>query len=196
MSGTSKAVSDSHGHLLPCFVRPGREIRRVCPVRAELRYGKICSAIITNRFRFISGNFRTSLENGANGDILRYYPSVPFFTMPETCRPSTSSTCHLLPPLLLSSLPVTCSCHLLWQPPACRLLLSCRLPAPAATKKRDPAVSLFCCPACLRSEPRLSEYQSRNPSRTSCSRILAQSATGRFSPSTNRSGHPRLQSSM
>ena len=44
--------------------------------------------------------------------------------------------------------------------------------------------------------PRLSARQSRKPSRTSCSRILAQSATGCFSPSTNRSGHPRLQSSM
>ena len=44
--------------------------------------------------------------------------------------------------------------------------------------------------------PRLSARQSRKPSRTSCSRILAQSATGCFSPSTNRSGQPRLQSSM
>lgn len=44
--------------------------------------------------------------------------------------------------------------------------------------------------------PRLSARQSRKPSRTSCSRILAQSATGCFSPSMNRSGHPRLQSSM
>ena len=44
--------------------------------------------------------------------------------------------------------------------------------------------------------PRLSARQARKPSRTSCSRILAQSATGCFSPSMNRSGHPRLQSSM
>lgn len=38
--------------------------------------------------------------------------------------------------------------------------------------------------------------QSRNPSRTSCSRIRFQSATGRFSPSMNRRGQPRLLSSI
>ena len=38
--------------------------------------------------------------------------------------------------------------------------------------------------------------QSRNPSRTSCSLILVQSATGRFTPSTNRIGQPKLLSSI
>lgn len=164
----------------------------------EPRYGKICSAIITNRFRFISGAISAHpSENGANGDILRYYPSAPFFTMPETCRPSTSSTCHLLPPLLLSSLPVTCSCHLLWAAaclsPAAFLPPAWLLPQQKSETLRS---RFFVVRPVFVRNPGLSEYQSRNPSRTSCSRILAQSATGRFSPSTNRSGHPRLQSSM
>lgn len=38
--------------------------------------------------------------------------------------------------------------------------------------------------------------QSRNPSRTSCSRIPAQSATGRLIPSTKRIGHPSPLSSI
>lgn len=38
--------------------------------------------------------------------------------------------------------------------------------------------------------------QSRNPSRTNCSRIFTQSATGRFTPSTKRIGQPRLLSSI
>lgn len=81
-------------------------------------------------------------------------------------------------------LPVTC--------------LLCRSSPPACKKKRDFPKSRF---FIIRfgpssAPPRLSARQSRKPSRTSCSRILAQSATGCFSPSTNRSGHPRLQSSM
>lgn len=96
--------------------------------------------------------------------------------------------------------------------PARRLLcLLCLLPA--ARRLLQPALPLQ--PACLQKKrdfeksrffiirfgpssapPRLSARQSRKPSRTSCSRILAQSATGCFSPSMNRSGHPRLQSSM
>ena len=67
----------------------------------------------------------------------------------------------------------------------------------SAKKARLSKVSLFYYPVwAFVSPPRLSARQSRKPSRTSCSRILAQSATGCFSPSTNRSGHPRLQSSM
>lgn len=74
----------------------------------------------------------------------------------------------------------------------------CRSSPPACKKKRDFPKSRF---FIIRfgpssAPPRLSARQSRKPSRTSCSRILAQSATGCFSPSTNRSGHPRLQSSM
>lgn len=38
--------------------------------------------------------------------------------------------------------------------------------------------------------------QSRNPSRTSCSRMRTQSATGRFTPSMNRKGQPSALSSM
>lgn len=38
--------------------------------------------------------------------------------------------------------------------------------------------------------------QSRNPSRTSCSRTRTQSTTGRDSPSTNRRGHPSALSSI
>lgn len=84
-----------------------------------------------------------------------------------------------------SSLPAACS--------ACSAAPA-RLPA---KKARLSKVSLFYYPVwAFVSPPRLSAHQSRKPSRTSCSRILAQSATGCFSPSMNRSGHPRLQSSM
>ena len=123
-----------------------------------------------------------------------------------------------------SSLPAACSARSS-QPaapaaPACPLLcpfcLLCRSSQPACHLPAAPACPPLCplLPVCKKSEtfqslafllsglglrqapPRLSARQSRKPSRTSCSRILAQSATGCFSPSTNRSGHPRLQSSM
>ena len=102
--------------------------------------------------------------------------------------------CHL--PAVLPVLPVLPAL------PAARRLpvtcLLCRSSPPACKKKRDFPKSRF---FIIRfgpssAPPRLSARQSRKPSRTSCSRILAQSATGCFSPSTNRSGHPRLQSSM
>ena len=135
-------------------------------------------------------------------------------------RPTSACFCHRLytsarrlpaapacpPPARPARPPARCSatCPLL-----CLLCLLCLLPAACS--------SLLCRssqPVCKKSEtfqslafllsglglrqapPRLSALQSRKPSRTSCSRILAQSATGCFSPSTNRSGHPRLQSSM
>ena len=121
--------------------------------------------------------------NGANGTYL------------SATRPSRSSRC----PELASSY---CLCH--YRPTsACfchRLYTSARRSAAPARlqKKRDFPKSRF---FIIRfgpssAPPRLSARQSRKPSRTSCSRILAQSATGCFSPSTNRSGHPRLQSSM
>ncbi len=44
----SEIVFNSRGHLSPCLVRAEREIPHVCPVRPELREGKICSAIIEN----------------------------------------------------------------------------------------------------------------------------------------------------
>ena len=142
------------------------------------------------------------LPNGTNGTHL------------STTRPSRSSRC----PELASSY---CLCH--YRPTsACfchRLYTSARRSAAPAALPALPALPLCrsACsspPACKKSEtlkslafllsglglrqppPRLSARQSRKPSRTSCSRILAQSATGCFSPSMNRSGHPRLQSSM
>lgn len=81
-------------------------------------------------------------------------------------------------------------------PPACHLPA---LPLQPACKKSETFQSLAFLLSGLglrQPPPRLSARQSRKPSRTSCSRILAQSATGCFSPSTNRSGQPRLQSSM
>ncbi len=125
--------------------------------------------------------------------------------------PVFATACILLPvacpPLQLarrSSLPAACSacsacsatcpllCHLPAALPALPLQSAC------LQKKRDFEKSRF---FIIRfgpssAPPRLSARQSRKPSRTSCSRILAQSATGCFSPSMNRSGHPRLQSSM
>lgn len=94
-------------------------------------------------------------------------------------------------PLQPASLPAACS--------ACSAALPlCLLQSACLQKKRDFEKSRF---FIIRfgpssAPPRLSARQSRKPSRTSCSRILAQSATGCFSPSMNRSGHPRLQSSM
>ena len=79
--------------------------------------------------------------------------------------------------------------------PLCRSACS----SPPACKKSETLKSLAFLLSGLglrQPPPRLSARQSRKPSRTSCSRILAQSATGCFSPSMNRSGHPRLQSSM
>ena len=79
--------------------------------------------------------------------------------------------------------------------PLCRSACS----SPPACKKSETLKSLAFLLSGLglrQPPPRLSARQSKKPSRTSCSRILAQSATGCFSPSMNRSGHPRLQSSM
>ena len=128
--------------------------------------------------------------------------------------PVFATACILLPvacpPLQLarrSSLPAACSacsacsatcpllCHL---PAALPALPALPLQSACLQKKRDFEKSRF---FIIRfgpssAPPRLSARQSRKPSRTSCSRILAQSATGCFSPSTNRSGQPRLQSSM
>lgn len=134
--------------------------------------------------------------------------------------PVFAPACILLPaacpPLQLarrSSLPAAPAC-----PPPARPARPAR--PPARCSATCPLLCLLCLlcrssqPVCKKSEtfqslafllsglglrqppPRLSARQSRKPSRTSCSRILAQSATGCFSPSTNRSGHPRLQSSM
>lgn len=100
----------------------------------------------------------------------------------------------LLQPARCSSLPAVLPAVL----PALPALPLCLLQSACLQKKRDFEKSRF---FIIRfgpssAPPRLSARQSRKPSRTSCSRILAQSATGCFSPSMNRSGHPRLQSSM
>ena len=115
----------------------------------------------------------------------RRLPAVPASqpaSLPAAC--SACSACSARSARSARRLPVTC--------------LLCRSSPPACKKKRDFPKSRF---FIIRfgpssAPPRLSARQSRKPSRTSCSRILAQSATGCFSPSTNRSGHPRLQSSM
>lgn len=120
-------------------------------------------------------------------------------------RPTSACFCHRLYtsarrlpvacPSLARRLPVACPPL----QPARRLLgLLCRS-SPPACKKSETFQSLAFLLSGLglrQPPPRLSAHQSRKPSRTSCSRILAQSATGCFSPSMNRSGHPRLQSSM
>ena len=94
-------------------------------------------------------------------------------------------------PLQPASLPAACS--------ACSAALPLCLLQSACLQKSETLKSLAFLLSGLglrQPPPRLSARQSRKPSRTSCSRILAQSATGCFSPSMNRSGHPRLQSSM
>ncbi len=111
----------------------------------------------------------------------------------------------LLQPARCSSLPAAPACPP-FCPPFCLLCRSAALPlcrsacsSPPACKKSETLKSLAFLLSGLglrQPPPRLSARQSRKPSRTSCSRILAQSATGCFSPSMNRSGHPRLQSSM
>lgn len=100
-------------------------------------------------------------------------------------------------PLQPASLPAACSACSACSAalPLCRSACS----SPPACKKSETLKSLAFLLSGLglrQPPPRLSAHQSRKPSRTSCSRILAQSATGCFSPSMNRSGHPRLQSSM
>ena len=123
--------------------------------------------------------------------------------LPVACPSLACRLLCLLCPLQPASLPLP-----LLQPArrsacsacsACSAALPlCLLQSACLQKKRDFEKSRF---FIIRfgpssAPPRLSARQSRKPSRTSCSRILAQSATGCFSPSMNRSGHPRLQSSM
>lgn len=157
------------------------------------------------------------LPNGTNGTHLSATHPSRSSRCPELAssyylchyRPTSACFCHrlytsarrsaapaalpALPalPLQPASLPAACS--------ACSAALPlCLLQSACLQKKRDFPKSRF---FIIRfgpssAPPRLSARQSRKPSRTSCSRILAQSATGCFSPSTNRSGQPRLQSSM
>ena len=147
------------------------------------------------------------LPNGTNGTHLSATHPSRSSRCPELA--SSYYLCHYRPTS-------ACFCHRLYTS-ARRSAAPAALPAlpalPAARRLLQPALPLQ--PACLQKKrdfeksrffiirfgpssapPRLSARQSRKPSRTSCSRILAQSATGCFSPSMNRSGHPRLQSSM
>lgn len=149
------------------------------------------------------------LPNGTNGTHLSATHPSRSSRCPELAssyylchyRPTSACFCHRLytsarrssrssqpacPPPALPALPAL---------PLCRSACS----SPPACKKSETLKSLAFLLSGLglrQPPPRLSARQSRKPSRTSCSRILAQSATGCFSPSMNRSGHPRLQSSM
>lgn len=137
------------------------------------------------------------LPNGTNGTHLSATHPSRSSRCPELA--SSYYLCHYRPTS-------ACFCHRLYTSArrssrSSRSACSACSAAPArlpAKKARLFKVSLFYYPVWVfaRSPPRLSARQSRKPSRTSCSRILAQSATGCFSPSMNRSGHPRLQSSM
>lgn len=146
------------------------------------------------------------LPNGTNGTHLSATHPSRSSRCPELA--SSYYLCHYRPTS-------ACFCHRLYTsarrssrssqpacpPPALPALPLCRsaCSSPPACKKSETLKSLAFLLSGLglrQPPPRLSARQSRKPSRTSCSRILAQSATGCFSPSMNRSGHPRLQSSM
>ena len=142
------------------------------------------------------------LPNGTNGTHLSATHPSRSSRCPELAssyylchyRPTSACFCHrLYTSARRSSRSSRSACS------ACSAALPlCLLQSACLQKKRDFEKSRF---FIIRfgpssAPPRLSARQSRKPSRTSCSRILAQSATGCFSPSTNRSGHPRLQSSM
>lgn len=121
----------------------------------------------------------------------RLYTSARRSSRSSRSACSACSACSAAP----ASQPARRLLCLLCLPAACLL---CRSSQPAC-KKSETFQSLAFLLSGLglrQAPPRLSARQSRKPSRTSCSRILAQSATGCFSPSMNRSGHPRLQSSM
>lgn len=163
------------------------------------------------------------LPNGTNGTHLSATHPSRSSRCPELAssyylchyRPTSACFCHrLYTSARRSSRSSRSACSACSSQPACPPPALPALPAlPAARRLLQPALPLQ--PACLQKKrdfeksrffiirfgpssapPRLSARQSRKPSRTSCSRILAQSATGCFSPSMNRSGHPRLQSSM
>ena len=150
------------------------------------------------------------LPNGTNGTHLSATHPSRSSRCPELAssyylchyRPTSACFCHRLY-TSARRLPAAPACPPL-QPARrllgllCLLCLLCRS-SPPACKKSETLKSLAFLLSGLglrQPPPRLSARQSRKPSRTSCSRILAQSATGCFSPSMNRSGHPRLQSSM
>ena len=182
-------------------VRMGRT--RVLPIRPVLRDARNLPApIISVIIGLPLPVFATAciLLPVACPSLARRLPAACSACSARSSQPACRSRC--------SSLPAAPACPLL-QPArrsarrsacsACSAALPlCLLQSACLQKKRDFEKSRF---FIIRfgpssAPPRLSARQSRKPSRTSCSRILAQSATGCFSPSMNRSGHPRLQSSM
>ena len=152
------------------------------------------------------------LPNGTNGTHLSATHPSRSSRCPELAssyylchyRPTSACFCHRLYTSARRSSRSSrsacsaCSAAPASQPARRLLCLLCLLQSACLQKKRDFEKSRFFIIRFGSSSapPRLSARQSRKPSRTSCSRILAQSATGCFSPSMNRSGHPRLQSSM
>ena len=191
----------SFPHILRT-VRTGTYLSATRPSRSS-RCPELASSYYLCHYRPTSACFCHRLYTSARR--LPAAPACPLLCpFCLLCR-SSQPACHL---------PATCL------PPARRSAALPVLPAPASQPARrllcplQPASLPACLPACKKKRdfpksrffivrfgpssapPRLSARQSRKPSRTSCSRILAQSATGCFSPSTNRSGHPRLQSSM
>ena len=133
---------------LPCPARTGNT--SVCPVRAELRYDEICSAIIKNRFRFRCDTFRIFPERCERGRT-RVLPIRPVLhdarNLPAPIvsviiglpLPVFATACILLPvacpPLQLarrSSLPAALPAVLPALPalPALPLCRSAALPAP------------------------------------------------------------------
>lgn len=159
-------------------VRMGRT--RVLPIRPVLRDARNLPAPI------VSVIIGLPLPVFATACILLPVACPPLQLARRSSLPAACSACSATCPLL---------CHL---PAALPALPALPLQSACLQKKRDFEKSRF---FIIRfgpssAPPRLSARQSRKPSRTSCSRILAQSATGCFSPSTNRSGQPRLQSSM
>ena len=169
---------------IPRTVRTGTYSSTTHPSRSS-RCPELASSYCLCHYRPTSACFCHRLYTSA-----RRLPAAP------ACPPLQPARRSSLPAALPAALPpARCSatCPLL-----CLLCLLCRS-SPPACKKSETLKSLAFLLSGLglrQPPPRLSARQSRKPSRTSCSRILAQSATGCFSPSMNRSGHPRLQSSM
>lgn len=165
---------------IPRTVRTGTYSSTTHPSRSS-RCPELASSYCLCHYRPTSACFCHRLYTSA-----RRLPAAP------ACPPLQPARRSSLPAALPAVLPALPALPAL---PLCRSACS----SPPACKKSETLKSLAFLLSGLglrQPPPRLSARQSRKPSRTSCSRILAQSATGCFSPSMNRSGHPRLQSSM
>ena len=100
----------------------------------------------------------------------------------------SASPVFIFPPLRFSALLAPAV------PGFVRLFALTRSSVSPSSALRQPFVSPL--PPPLRHTTGGAAAQSRKPSFTNCSRMRVQSATGRFTPSTNRIGQPRLLSSM